>query len=797
MNEIYALFERDFFSDLSALTNLAKRISGNNDILINFHEYQIAFTDRKVIYIPSRYRKNIKNSQGLIAHEAGHIGYGSFEMAFIKLIDTLSEKYKISPHISMKIINLIEDVRINQINKKKFPGFYKNLRSLTKTMIPEITSKLNCDEDIILYINLFMENYKQFLNKPLFIHTHINDADWERIIKIKEFLHKSLTPAASILACHQICRVFKKYFPTTKLENMRIIEDLHGKGQNTLSHIENYSRYKKSLEKTDLDLISEQLIDNLKKIDLESDGLDDIVNFFGEVDLSEKKIKISELNENIANGIDEVQEIFKKEMTDTIKKIIDEEINNLNLENNEIKEKLNNEVIEKINKIRDETKKEIIEKIEKVIEEEVKKANINVEGNNDNIYEKIHNEIKNIEDNSKMKLNNAIKEAIKENLSDYNFENKHVYEEINKRINDELNRFQEEKEREICDKVKNVIKQEIYDKEFELIPIHEAFNKYIEEKISRIQNEAERKELKSKLEILKETSQLIIDADNSLQERLIRLEYGDRITNLDGKKKERKTVETKIENETMIPINISFNEIKNRYKNIIKKMKIIFSEIRNQAGKDNFQRYGRLNSKFVKAITSDYKFKQCFTRKIINKDLRLLILVDISGSMEGVKLIAAKTALIMLCESLDGLAKLKIVLFTGDNDALNITLKDFSEPLDPKKADKFGRHDTQMQNLDGISIKHEAEKLDKNDLIIVVSDGQPAGSDGYGLNDAIPDIQRIKKKFKLIAFSIDANGDYLNQLYNDDWILTTSRNETELGEKLIQLCRFVLKEYYR
>ena len=67
----------------------------------------------------------------------------------------------------------------------------------------------------------------------------------------------------------------------------------------------------------------------------------------------------------------------------------------------------------------------------------------------------------------------------------------------------------------------------------------------------------------------------------------------------------------------------------------------------------------------------------------------------------------------------------------------------------------------------------------------------------YGLNDAIKQIHDVRKIFKVFAFSIDAKGDHLNQLYGKNWILTDSSDLTDLGEKLVKFCRLVSKEFFR
>jgi len=140
---------------------------------------------------------------------------------------------------------------------------------------------------------------------------------------------------------------------------------------------------------------------------------------------------------------------------------------------------------------------------------------------------------------------------------------------------------------------------------------------------------------------------------------------------------------------------------------------------------------------------------------------------------------------------------LKIVLFTGTYNALNILVKNFDEILIPRKIDKFGCHSKESENIDGLSIKHEAEKLEEDDIIIVISDGQPVAQGGYNLNDAIPDIHQVRKFFKIFAFSIDSHGEYLNKLYGNDWVLTSSKNQAELGKKMIKFCQIITYEFFR
>ncbi len=225
-------------------------------------------------------------------------------------------------------------------------------------------------------------------------------------------------------------------------------------------------------------------------------------------------------------------------------------------------------------------------------------------------------------------------------------------------------------------------------------------------------------------------AKIVQNAEEVMKERLILLEKGECLKNPFRDQKVRTVKDTKIERESMIPDGMSYSQIKVKHINLIKRMKSIFADLKNKAGIDSYQKKGKLNSKFIKAVTSDYKFKQCFTKKLLKKELKLLVLVDISGSMRGIRIKAAKTALVILCEALQGLANIRIVLFTGTYNALNILVNDFDESVEPRIIDKFGCHAKESENIDGLSIKHEAKKLDKGEFIIVISDEQPAATGG-------------------------------------------------------------------
>jgi len=713
LSALYDLFEKDFFSDLFALTNIGKRISGKQDIHIEFNQNSLlTFTDGRFIYLPKKTKDDISSAQALVAHESGHIGYGSFELSFIKLIDIFSKKYDLPQYFIKQVINVVEDVRVNSLNNIKFPGFYKNLRTFTLQLLPDLIVKMKCSGDLLIYINLYMENYKDFQKKPRFRTRNMSKEDWRVISTAKEFLLKSLTPASSIITIDQLCKVLKKFYMKRKISRNRV-------PPHKASNKAFYKPYYDDSHESDAVGDYNDSFEIIERVDYDS-YLKDLQNS----DFMEDPC----LYENI-----EEAEYFHNSPVDF--------------------EPLINHFEEFIERDKKSESSELSSASEKVIEK-IKDLDLNTDD-----IEKLIEEVE--RDTKTESMKDYLREVIKSNEFDLD---KDIFKQLD--INEKLKLLLEDNE--------NLKAVEIED----LIAILNNENQ--EDSAPRTCDN-----------FISEIIKLVSDSQTAMEGKLLLIENQDQINGV-----ERKVNDVHIENEDMRSIDLTYNEIVKTHSNIIAKLKYLFRDLRNQNDVDTSQKRGRLNNKFIKAVTSDFRYNKCFTRKLNQKELKILLMVDISGSMAGIKLEAAKVAMVMLCESLYEIAQLRIVLFAGEYDALNIQLKDFEEYPDIKKFDKFGRHQRIGSNLDGVSLKHEAAKLEKNVLILVISDGQPAGTQ-YGLNDAIKEIQDVKKKFKVYAFSIDAKGDYLNKLYGNDWILTKSSDRTDLAEKLTQFCKFVVKEFFR
>ncbi|TXT62879.1 MAG: hypothetical protein BAJALOKI3v1_480022 [Promethearchaeota archaeon] len=722
MEGIFNIYEPDFYTDLNALTNLAKRISGRRKIKIQYTQTRLIYTNGPYIYLPTKFKKNLIYSQGFIAHESGHIGYGSFELSFINLSKSLSKKYALPQNLVKKIVNVVEDVRIDMINKARFPGFYNYLRKYTLEILPEIKKKMQLYGDILLYINLFMEDYPDFQLKPVFPAKEMEKEDWETIKTMKKLLLKSLTPSTSIIISDQLCKILRKYFKRKKV----VVKRTQRSGSHYSS---NRSTKHGNRRSSDYVILDEDATPEIKKKEME------------EIELSLPKEANKMADPFYIEDVD-----FERAKPISIFEDGEEFISQMeNFSSEEEKKEQSN--IEK-------SSKDTIKALEK----------------NDLSHDDLKELLENLENLEEENQNRKVKcKDFESSLSDFDMEYS---------FNDEL----ESKEIHI-DEIESEYSNDFKQKkdEEEIICIIDGDDDSDKDSLSK--------------SFLDNILDLIEDSNDEMKERFIRLEALENQKMSSDKKYNREVIETNIKDDQMNPINITSKEILEAHQNLIYRVKLIFSTLHNQKEYDTHQNIGRLNKGFIKAITSNYTYKKCFTRKLNQKTLKILLMVDISGSMKGKKLEAAKIAMILLCEALQGIALLRIVLFAGDFDARNILVKDFNENADLNKFDLFGCHQNINSNLDGISLKHEASKLDGNEIIIVISDGQPAGR-SYGLKDAEDEIQEVRKRFNVFAFSIDAKGEYLDKLYGKYWILANSSQKTDLGEKLVQFSRIVVKEFF-
>ena len=145
------------------LRNVARRISQKKNVSVLFSSREVAYTDGYNIFLSSSSINNLKIAQGLLSHEAGHIGYGSFDRKISRLRNFLVRKYGISEKTAHGLINAVEDCRIDLINSRIFPGFYKNLKNyIAKDILPSLVERRNLIVDINLYLIGGFKRWEEF-----------------------------------------------------------------------------------------------------------------------------------------------------------------------------------------------------------------------------------------------------------------------------------------------------------------------------------------------------------------------------------------------------------------------------------------------------------------------------------------------------------------------------------------------------------------------------------------------------------------------------------------------------------
>ncbi len=212
----------------------------------------------------------------------------------------------------------------------------------------------------------------------------------------------------------------------------------------------------------------------------------------------------------------------------------------------------------------------------------------------------------------------------------------------------------------------------------------------------------------------------------------------------------------------------------------------------------SFEKNGRLNMKrYAEKGTSTINLFSRRTQKD-RQNSRVLICLDVSGSMHGNKIAKAGEALVCLVEGLTSAGiPVKVITFCENQDTVthhhyvnygNSRLDRVSLML----IEPGGR------NFDGFSIRYAVKDLMKkrvnHDILIIISDGQPNTSYidyKHMLADTAAAVTEAKRLTRVIGIGIDANIDTLKGFYKDTFVEMTDienlmKNLTRLIEKEVR-----------
>lgn len=162
------------------------------------------------------------------------------------------------------------------------------------------------------------------------------------------------------------------------------------------------------------------------------------------------------------------------------------------------------------------------------------------------------------------------------------------------------------------------------------------------------------------------------------------------------------------------------------------------------------------------------------------KSLAVAVLLDESGSMSGQDRVTyARAAGIILydfCRAMD--VPILIMGHTDDGDVQLYAYTDF-DSTDERDRYRLMDLSARYGNRDGAALRYVAERLlkqpEENKLLMIVSDGQPAGSGGYIGSAAEADLRGIKKEYTnkgilFVAAAIGADKENIERIYQDAFL---------------------------
>lgn len=164
----------------------------------------------------------------------------------------------------------------------------------------------------------------------------------------------------------------------------------------------------------------------------------------------------------------------------------------------------------------------------------------------------------------------------------------------------------------------------------------------------------------------------------------------------------------------------------------------------------------------------------------ITKNLSVALLVDESGSMSGKdRATYARASAIMVydfCKSMD-----IPVSIIGHTEEYSVELYAYTDFNSKDDKDRFRLMDISARgsNRDGAALRYVAERLlkqpEKSKLLMLISDGQPAGSYGYYGTVAEADLREIVKEYKnkgimFVAAAIGDDKENIERIYGDAFL---------------------------
>ncbi len=210
------------------------------------------------------------------------------------------------------------------------------------------------------------------------------------------------------------------------------------------------------------------------------------------------------------------------------------------------------------------------------------------------------------------------------------------------------------------------------------------------------------------------------------------------------------------------------------------------------------QKKGKLHNKnlYRVALNIHGHSERVFKKKVMSDvlDTAVTVLLDCSGSMAGERMRQGGKALMLLSELLYS-ARIdnELLGFTDIGDLVNFIFKPFGAPYDKTKISEGLTRATDMmsQNADGDSILWAVSRLirrpERRKLLIVLSDGSPAGGQGGDIDKFTRDVVKDVESSGTIEICgigiLDRN---VKRIYNDHYVI---KDVKELEDALLNVIK--------
>ncbi|QEE17839.2 VWA domain-containing protein [Promethearchaeum syntrophicum] len=248
-----------------------------------------------------------------------------------------------------------------------------------------------------------------------------------------------------------------------------------------------------------------------------------------------------------------------------------------------------------------------------------------------------------------------------------------------------------------------------------------------------------------------------------------------------------------------------YKKIVNTHSILIQKLKIKFSPIKKSTNMRRGQRRGYVCGRDLAQVKiSRGQFKSPFKYHNFDKGAQLVLLVDESGSMNGMRIKIARESCIILAESLKNTRISYAIIGFGakysKNSICEKIYKDINEQLNPSKVGSISVASAFNENRDGTSFRtvvknhfQSQSSTNSTPILIIISDGQPHhGGTSYLGPKAIEDTRKAifsiqRMGVKLYAISIDSSqSSYLSKIYKPNQYVIL-KSLSDLSSKLMHL----------